>query len=141
MPGNHPQLAEQQRHIEQLHLVSNQIIGQAQRIIDHGIGDQNGVISRIYQLQSALNAHEWDGNALEEMLNYLECLITAVARVDDCQEEKDDDDGFIDEGTEHYVRVIHAGEWGRPSYDISRDLLENFIDQGYGATRIAVLFG
>eukprot|EP01083_Nonionella_stella_P101690 288493_1 len=137
MAGINGQLRDQQRHVGQLHLVANQVIGQARRIINDRIGDQMLVISRIYQLQSAVQAHEWHGNARDEMLDYLEHLLRDVAHVEDCKEEENEDSDIANKEAKYMesVTVIRTGRSGGQWYDIPRDLLENLIQEGHGARR------
>eukprot|EP01083_Nonionella_stella_P101691 288495_1 len=142
MAGINGQLRDQQRHVGQLHLVANQVIGQARRIINDRIGDQMLVISRIYQLQSAVQAHEWHGNARDEMLDYLEHLLRDVAHVEDCKEEENEDSDIANEESKYMesVTVVRTGRTGGQTYDIPRDLLENLIEEGHGATALSRMF-
>eukprot|EP01084_Bolivina_argentea_P214396 363981_1 len=142
-------LPAQQRHVEQLSLVSQQILADAWDVINSCIGDQDNVISRLYGLQTAVQAHEFaDFNFQEGILQDLDEVIDAVASVENCQEVIRQEEANIDpdfvaavqEETEHIeVGVIRDGRNGRPPLDVSVELMQSLIEDDYNHKRIADL--
>eukprot|EP01084_Bolivina_argentea_P272787 464529_1 len=133
-------LAAQQHHVEQLSLVSQQILQDAFDIINYQIGDQDVSISRLYQLQSAIEVHDWlDAGFQEGLLRDLDQVVDAVAAVDNCQErvvavddlKEEDNVARID------IDVIRDGRNGRPPYNVSMELMESLIEDGYTAYKLA----
>ncbi len=132
---------QEQAHVEQLSLTARQIIRQASDVMEHQIGDKEVTISRLYQLQLAVDAHDFtDPDYASNILNGLDDLVYAVAAAVDVHEpEPDFSDQYGDEllpqkqAIRDYVQPVHTGTVGRPSYNIPEDLLQDLIDDGYTA--------
>ena len=84
-PLNH--VHAQQHHVEQLSLLSQQILQDANNIISYNRGDQDFTISRLYQLQSAIVIHDWlDQEFQKNLLDDLDIVIDGVCAVEYCEE-------------------------------------------------------
>eukprot|EP01084_Bolivina_argentea_P164606 286170_1 len=76
-------LQEQQAHVEQFALTAQQILQEASDILQYRVGDKESTISRLYQLQIAVDAHQFsDAGFSNTLLNGLDELVYDVASVD-----------------------------------------------------------
>ncbi len=123
-------LQQQQAHIEQFSLTAHQILQDASDILQYHIGDKEDTISRLYQLQMAVDAHQFSDAAFAEtLLTGLDAIVGEVAAVDDVEErgginswwDPDIHDLLQHESEQQQIirdsiHHVHTGAVGRPSY-------------------------
>eukprot|EP01084_Bolivina_argentea_P177324 306657_1 len=117
---------QQQAHIEQFALTAHQILQDASNIIQYHVGDKEDTISRLYQLQIAVDAHQFsDAEFTNNLLNGLDDLVYAVASVVGVEENVNIDsfwDPAIDDLLQHEqeiresVQPVRTGANGSGAY-------------------------